>query len=237
MSQYDLVVFDMAGTTIHDSEEVSHCFQAAAEETDLQVTPERILSMMGWSKRLVFKTLWTETLGDDHPELEPRIDSSYDAFRRILEHHYETEQVKPTVGCLDCFQWLHENGIKIALTTGFYRRVTDIILSRVGWDVNLNADYIGDSDSIIQASIASDMVESGRPAPDMIRQAMFRLGVADPQRVVKIGDTPSDLQAGKNAVCGLSLALTNGSHSRSQLETEPNDGLLDSLAELKDLLK
>jgi phosphonatase-like hydrolase len=237
MSTCELLVFDMAGTTIHDSGEVRDCFQAAAEETDLRVTREKILSMMGWSKRLVFKTLWTECLGGEHAELEARIDSSYEAFRRILERHYQTEAVRPADGCLECFEWLHEHGIKIALTTGFYRRVTDIILQRVGWDVGLDENFVGGPDSIIQASVTSDAVHSGRPAADMIRTAMSLLAVTDPKRVVKIGDTPSDLQAGKNAGCLLSLAVTNGSHSRSQLESEPNDGLLGSLAELKDVLK
>ncbi len=236
MTTCELIVFDMAGTTIHDTGEVNDCFQAAAEETDLQVTPERTLSMMGWSKRLVFKTLWTESLGSDHPELETRIDSSYDAFRRILENHYRTNPVKPTQGCLECFDWLHEHKIKIALTTGFYRRVADIILQRVGWDAGLDENYVGTSYSTIQASVTSDEVPSGRPAPDMIHKAMSLLDITDPKRVVKIGDTPSDLQAGKNAGCRLSLAVTNGSHSQTQLESEPNDGLLGSLAELKDIL-
>ena len=236
MIQCELIVFDMAGTTIHDTGEVRDCFQAAAAETDLQVTPERILSMMGWSKRLVFETLWIECLGGDHPELEPRIDSSYDAFRRILENHYQTNSVKPTQGCLECFEWLHEHNIKIALTTGFYRRVADIILKRVGWEIGLDEKYVGTPDSIIQASVTSDAVQNGRPAPDMIQKAMSLLDITDPKRVVKIGDTPSDLQAGKNAGCLLSLAVTNGSHSRTQLESEPNDGLLGSLAELKDSL-
>ena len=59
--------------------------------------------------------------------VEARVDTSYAAFRRILEDHYLAEPVKPTEGCLECFGWLHDRGIKIALTTGFYRRVTDII--------------------------------------------------------------------------------------------------------------
>ena len=236
MPDFELVVFDMAGTTIHDSDEVRACFVAASEETGLQVTPEKILSMMGWSKRLVFNTLWTESLGSDHPDLEARVETSYDAFRRILEDHYETAPVRPTDGCLKCFQWLHEVGIKIALTTGFYRRVTDIILRRVKWDVGLDENYVGDNHSIVQASVTSDSVNASRPAPDMILRAMSLLNVADERRVVKIGDTPSDLQAGRNAGCGLSLGVTNGSHSRAQLESEPNDGLLDSLAQLKDFL-
>ncbi len=236
MADFELVVFDMAGTTIHDSDEVRACFLAASEETGLQVTPERILSMMGWSKRLVFSTLWTESLGSNHPDLEDRVETSYAAFRRILEHHYETEPVRPTEGCLECFQWLHDRGIKIALTTGFYRHVTDIILRRVKWDVGLDENYVGGDHSIIQVSVTSDSVNASRPAPDMILRAMSLLNVADARRVVKIGDTPSDLQAGRNAGCGLSLGVTNGSHSRAQLESEPNDGLLDSLAQLKDFL-
>ena len=126
MADFELVVFDMAGTTIHDSDEVSACFLAASAETGLQVTPEKILAMMGWSKRLVFNTLWTESLGSGHPELEARTDTSYAAFRRILEDHYETQPVRPAEGCLECFQWLRDREIKIALTTGFYRKVTDI---------------------------------------------------------------------------------------------------------------
>ena len=43
---------------------------------------------------------------------------------------------------------------------------------------------------------------------------MKRLGVTDAKRVIKIGDTPSDLKAGRNAGCLLSLGLTNGTHSK-----------------------
>ena len=236
MSKFELVVFDMAGTTIHDSGEVSACFLAASAETGLQVTPAKILSMMGWSKRLVFNTLWTESLGSDHPDLEARTDTSYAAFRRILEDHYLAQPVRPAEGCLECFQWLRDREIKIALTTGFYRKVTDIILRRVNWDAGLDENYVGSDNSIIQVSVASDSVPNSRPAPDMIQRAMSLLNVADAKRVVKIGDTPSDLQAGRNAGCGLSLGVTNGSHTRAQLESEPNDGLFDSLAQLQEFV-
>jgi phosphoglycolate phosphatase-like HAD superfamily hydrolase len=54
--------------------------------------------------------------------------------------------------------------------------------------------------------------------------------------VIHIGDTPVDLAAGINANCLLSLAVTNGTHTREQLQQYPNDGLLDSLLELPKII-
>ena len=232
-----LVVFDMAGTTVADQGEVQSCFLQAAQSTGLRTSREHILSMMGWSKRRVFETLWTAQSGHNTAELESHTERSYAEFRRILEQHYTTAPVQPTEGCLECFQWLRSNSIPIALTTGFYRKVADIILHRLGWDEGLDAEHVGTRDTIIQASICSDEVAQGRPAPDMIHRAMALLGVTDVRCVVKIGDTPSDLQAGKNAGCGLTLAVTNGTHAAEQLNAHPNDGLLSSLHELRAYLQ
>ena len=41
----ELVVFDMAGTTVQDRHEVEMCFLEAASHTGLSVTPERVLAL------------------------------------------------------------------------------------------------------------------------------------------------------------------------------------------------
>jgi phosphonatase-like hydrolase len=222
MKSVDLVCFDMAGTTVLDHGEVGDCFEAAARETGLPVVREKIQAQMGRAKRLVFEILWTDEIGPAHPDLVTRVDASYDAFRRILEDHYETTPVQPTPGCLECFGWLRASGVKIGLTTGFYRRVTDIILGRLNWPAI--------------PCVTSDEVPKGRPAPYLIHRTMAQLGAEDVRRVVTIGDTPSDLQAGRNAGCGWTLGITSGSHTREQLAAVPNDGLIHTLAELKDIL-
>jgi phosphonatase-like hydrolase len=221
MKDVALVCFDMAGTTVRDVGEVRQCFSAAARETGLTAQPERLLALMGRSKRLVFEILWGEELGESHPELTQRVGASYAAFRRILENHYETQPVEPSDGCLECFAWLRAADIPFCLTTGFYRKVTDIILRRLGWGM---------------LSIASDEVPKGRPAPYLIHRGMALTGAEDVRRVVTIGDTPSDLRAGRNAGCGWTLGITSGTHTREQLAALPNDGLIHTLAELKDLL-
>lgn len=230
-----LVIFDMAGTTVKDENEVQKCFFTAAEKTGLKAEAARVNAMMGWAKKLVFQTLWQEQIGCDHPDYEQNVEVSYNVFKETLEHHYLTQSVETTEGCLEIFDWLKSQGIKIGLNTGFYRKATDIILQRLGWDQGLGADYVGSEQSIIQVSVTPSEIynNEGRPAPYMIQKAMYKLGVNDPQTVVVVGDTPSDLEAGLNAHCLMSLGVTNGTHSREELERYPNHGLLASLHDLK----
>jgi phosphonatase-like hydrolase len=168
--------------------------------------------------------------------VQARVDVSYAAFKEILENHYLTTGATPTEGCLETFAYLRERGIAIALTTGFYRSVTDIILGKLGWLADLNDQRLGGPDSIIQASIASDEVERGRPYPEMIERAMALLNVTNPKAVINIGDTPSDLLSGRAAGVALNLGITNGTHSADQLDAYPHDLLIGSLNELPDLI-
>lgn len=232
-----LVVFDMAGTTMVDNGEIEDCFFDACIKNGLKVTREQINAMMGWSKIVVFQTFWKEKLGEGHPELDQKVQESYDLFRELLENHYRTTDQHPTEGALETIAWLRQNGVKVALTTGFYRVVTDIILEKLGWDKGLDEYRVAVADSVVDMSITSDEVEKGRPEPYMIQKAMKQFGITDSKKVVKVGDTPVDLAAGRNANCLFSLAVTNGSHTEAELSPLDNDGLLPTLGHLKGFLE
>jgi len=238
LSSVELVIFDMAGTTVKDNNEVLQCFLESAKNSNLIVEESEVNGMMGWTKKVVFKTLWEKQLGKNHPDYSTNVETSYQDFKDRLEFFYESQVVEPTEGCLEIFAWLKSQDIKIALNTGFYRKVTNIILGRLGWDVGLNKHYVGSKKSVIQASVTPSEIynNEGRPAPFMIQKAMYRLGIKDSKKVISIGDTPVDLEAANNANCLLSLGVTNGSHSREQLGKYSNDGLLSSLLELKSFL-
>ena len=234
MNNIELVIFDMAGTTIRDQKEVETCFAEACKITELDVSEERILALQGYSKIEVFRMLWNEKIGDTHPDFAKKVQYSYENFTRILEGHYLNHTILPTDHCLEIFEYLRVHNVKIALTTGFYRKVTNIILQKLGWLDDLNEEYFNNSGKgIIDLSIASDEVEKGRPQPEMILKTVKTFGINDLKNVINIGDTPSDLQSGKSASVGLSLGVCNGTHSRTQLEGYPNDGLLGDLSELK----
>lgn len=228
-----LAVLDMAGTTVRDNKEVETCFAESLVRAGLQISDERILAVQGWSKYFVFETLWAEAIGADHAEYRKKVDENYILFKQILEEHYKNHPAQPQPYAEETFQWLREQGVKIALTTGFYREITDIILAQLGWDKGLDENYLANGHGVINCSLCSDDVEKGRPAPDMIFLAMKKLGIDDVNQVLKIGDTPSDLEAGKAAGVGVNLGVLNGTHTKFQLEEVENTGLIDDLRGIK----
>lgn len=231
MEQIQMVVFDMAGTTVQDQREVENCFFAAAQKSGLKADRSRINAMMGWPKRKVIQTLWSEQIGQQDPRWAAAVDQTYQLFRIILEHHYQTQPILPVAGAEELFQFLKSKGIKVVLTTGFYRKVANLILERLNWHEGLDENYQQKGTGLIDLSLTPDETGKGRPHPTMIQHAMQTFGLTDPQRVIKIGDTPADLAAGKAAGV-LSLAVTNGTHTEVELGVCPNDGLLDSIVDL-----
>ena len=237
MKKVSLVVFDMAGTTVKDEKEVENCFAQACVLSGLEVSQERILALQGYAKKEVFTLLWSEVIKNNPDDLIRKIDQSYDLFCKILEGHYENHAIFPTDYCLETFEWLRSKEIKIALTTGFYRKVANVILEKIGWLKGLNSEYYNASGkSIVDFSITPTEALLGRPNPEMIFLSMKKLGILDSKNVINIGDTPVDLKSGFNANVLLSLGITNGTHSKEQLAFEKNDGLLSNLSELKELI-
>lgn len=238
MKKIKMVAFDMAGTTIRDEREVETCFAMACVKVGLETTVERILSLQGYAKREVFHLLWSEQLGVHENRLNEIVDESYEVFCQILEDHYLNSEIVPTEFALEIFAYLKSIDVKIALTTGFYRKVTNIILAKLGWLQGLDDQYLATSDqSIINISVTPDEVIAGRPNPAMLLRAMNAFGIEDPDEVINIGDTPVDIQFGKNAGVGFTFAVTNGTHSREQLTGLGADALFNNLGELKSFIQ
>lgn len=91
-------------------------------------------------------------------------------------------------GVTEIVQTLRERGIKIGSCTGFTREMMKPLLPEVA-----KQGYTPD------ALVCPEEVGSGRPQPWMCFENMRRLGVYPSEAVVKIGDTPADIQEGLNA--------------------------------------
>lgn len=232
MSQLKLVVFDMAGTTIRDEQDVESCFLTAAQRTNLNMSPEDVRIAQGWPKRKVFEFYWERQLGEKNGQWNKEVEASYKEFRQVLEQHYLDSEAKPSFGCVEVFEFLQKHNVLIALATGFYRKVTDIILDQVGWLEGLDDSRIGTRETMVQMSVASDEVENGKPAPDMIQKIMKTWRISDPQHVIMIGDAPADVHCGHNAGCLYSLAVTNGSNAGAELGQAKPHAFLSDLGEL-----
>jgi phosphonatase-like hydrolase len=223
--EISLVVFDIAGTTVEDADSVNVCVRAALAAAGISATREEVNSVMGLPKPEAIAKL-VERAG--RTDFDPaRIGSIHDDFvARSIQHYRHGPGAREVPGATLVFQILKRAGIRIALDTGFSRPITHVILERVGWSES----------RLIDASICSDEVARGRPYPDMIRELMRRCGVDDPLRVAKVGDTPADLQEGRNAGCALVVGVTGGTHTRRELESYPHTHLVDTIREVPGLL-
>jgi phosphonatase-like hydrolase len=216
----ELVVFDMAGTTVHDGDAVNGSFRAALAGAGIEVAPARVNAVMGLAKPEAIRRLLAE---GGHSFAEGEVDAIHADFVRRMRHHYSTHaSVREVPGAAAAFAELRRAGIKVALNTGFSRAVVEVLLSRLGWQ----------GPGVIDADVASDEVARGRPWPDMIRLLMERLGIADARRVAKVGDTAVDLEEGSNAGCGLVIGVTTGSFRAEQLRAYPHSHILASVVEV-----
>jgi phosphonatase-like hydrolase len=221
----DLVVFDLAGTTIEDHDIVGRALVAAAASVDVSITPDEARSVMGLSKPIAIAHLIAKAEGRE-PAAE-RIGRAAGAFEQtILTHYAAPRAIVPVAGAAEVFEELRRRGAMIAIDTGFSAVVADAVLDRLGWL----------ADGLVDLRVTSDEVPRGRPAPDMIYEAMRRCAIADARSVAKVGDTPADLREGENAGCGWVVGVTYGTHPREALEPFPHTALIDDLAELTDVL-
>jgi phosphonatase-like hydrolase len=220
----ELVIFDMAGTTINDDDGVNRCLRATLENAGLPVTRDAVNRVMGIPKPEALRLLIERC---ERPDLAARLDAIHDDFVARMIRFYQTDpSVHEIPGAGETFRRLRAAGIKVALDTGFTRDIVDVVLARLKWN----------GSELVDATVTSDEVPRGRPHPDLAEKAMRDLGVRDPRRAAKVGDTPSDLQEGTAAGCGLVIGVTGGSHTAEQLKPFPHTHLIHTVAELPALL-
>jgi phosphoglycolate phosphatase len=80
----------------------------------------------------------------------------------------------------------------------------------------------------------SDAGHGVKPAPDMVHAFCAAAGL-DPSRVAMVGDTPADLEMGRNAGCGLVVGVLTGGAPARRLAPLA-DHVIASVMELEPLL-
>jgi phosphonatase-like hydrolase len=224
----ELVVFDMAGTTVYDGDAVNASLRATLAAWGIEADPAAVNAVMGLPKPEAIRLLLERfgrprggTPSADH------LNAIHEDFTSRMRNYYATDPaVREIPGAAAAFAALRRAGIKVALNTGFFRPIAGVLLGRLGWA----------SPVVIDADVTSEEVPRGRPHPDMIRHLMTRLGIPDARRVAKVGDTKADLEEGANAGCGLVIGVTTGSFSREQLQAYPHSYIVGSVAEVPALL-
>lgn len=216
---YELIIFDLAGTTVKDTNTVGGCLQLALGEAGVDATLAEVNAVMGIPKPVAIAKIL-----EDHGA-QGDINKIFERFQFVMcEVYLNSPDISEIEEATRVMTELKKAGFKLAVDTGFDRKITDIVLSRMPWR------------HLINDSISSDEVAAGRPSPDMLVALAERANVPL-SKVVKVGDTPADIQQGKNAQAGLVVGVTYGTHSREELEGQNADALIDHLNDLLVLVR
>ena len=221
-----LVVFDMAGTTVEDKDNVHEALIKGFELNNYQITREDANSVMGIPKPVAIRTLLEGKFGTKEKtgELVSKIHGS---FVDEMINFYKTDpSVKSKKNAEETFKRLREKGIKVGIDTGFSRDIADTIFDRLKWNEN----------NLLDLTVTSDEVNNGRPFPDMIFKAMKDLNIKTADEVAKVGDTIFDLKEGSSAGCKYVIGITTGAYTREELEPETHTHLIDDLLEVVDIV-
>lgn len=214
-----LTVFDMAGTTVDNAFSVHDAMIRAFAQFKLTIDRELANLVIAVPKPVGIHHVLNK-LGIVQPDLEPQLLS---AFKSEMGHYYAYDpDVQEVPGTSTVFRALKGLGIIVGLDTGFDREMADIILSRMNWQ----------TEGLVDFTITSDEVSSGRPHPEMIHRLMDFSGIQRADQVVKVGDTPADITQGRRAQCASVIGRLSGAFSREALLNAGADAVVSDIRDV-----
>ncbi|PWN68706.1 HAD family hydrolase [Chryseobacterium phosphatilyticum] len=222
MKNIELLVLDMAGTTIDEDNVVYKTLTDAVNEYGYSVTLEKVLiSCAGMEKLEAITSLLNEINGKE-ADAQP----IFENFSEKLRLAYQNLEIKPINGTENFLLKMKQQDKKIVLNTGYTYAIAQQLLDKLHWKENIHFD----------ALITADDVSESRPNPEMINLAMKKFNITEPQKVLKAGDSVIDIEEGKNAGCGLTVAVLSGAQNRTELEKAGPDYILNTISEVENLL-
>lgn len=214
MSRFELVCFDMAGTTMTDDGLVLEAFGRTIDELGVRgdegiTARDYVLATMGQSKIEVFTHLFGDAAARANESFEGHF---VDAARDL--------GVREIPGARATIETLRSRGLKVALTTGFSPATREGLIETLGWD------------DLFDLRVSPRDAGRGRPAPDMLLWCALQLRVSAVGSIVAVGDTASDMVAGKSAGCGLCVGVLTGTDDDARLRSHGADVVVDSVADV-----
>ena len=222
MTSIELVVLDMAGTTVRDDGVVEQAFQRAAERTAVadrmpwDAALQYVRDTMGQSKIEVF----THLSGGDRAAAERATAAFEGAYDEIVAEQGAEE----IPGARAAIEQLKGEGMRIALTTGFAPVTRNALLDALGWR------------DLVDVALSPIDAGRGRPHPDLVLTALMRTGTSSVQAVAVAGDTVSDVRSGLRAGAGFVAGVLTGAHDEAAILDAGAHGALPSIVDLRSAL-
>ena len=213
---FELVIFDWDGTLADTKEVIILAFQKVLGRVGCRVSDEFLERLIGIGAKNMFReALKTAGIRYDERMLDDLLKE------KIRIHLTLTPKIKLFDGVLDLLKAL-KPVVKIALATMSNRRVMEKTLKE--------KRILGFFDFIVTA----DEVENPKPDPEIFLKCAEAMRCR-PERCVVVEDSVFGLIAAKRAGMRC-IAVPSGFYSRSELEKEKPDLIVDSLREKDKIL-
>ncbi|HEV3268586.1 MAG TPA: HAD-IA family hydrolase [Acidimicrobiales bacterium] len=211
----ELICFDMAGTTVNDHGLVLTAFRRTIDELGLSVEEARdaesyVIETMGQSKIEVFTVLFHDRAHDAN-----------EAFERHFVAAANDVGVSEVAGARAVAENAKSLGISVALTTGFSPATREVLIDLLGWN------------DLFSCRVSPVDAGRGRPHPDMVLLCALKAQVSAVNSIMVVGDTASDMQAGRRAGAGYCVGVLTGTDDAARLIRSGADAVLGSVAELE----
>lgn len=219
------VIFDWAGTMVdYGSRAPTEVMKVVFREIGVEITDAEARQAMGLPKKEHIRQIASiPRVAAALPE-PPDIDALYASFipkqTAVL-----AEYAGVIPGVADVVATLRARGIKLGSTTGYTRPMLDLLIAEAAKQ-GLHLD----------AAVCPEDTGEGRPAPWMCFANMKALGVYPPSRCVKVGDTPSDIEEGRNAGMWTVGVVATGNEAGDASRLKGADFLIPSAADLLPVL-
>jgi HAD superfamily hydrolase (TIGR01509 family) len=206
----DAVVFDLDGLLLQSEEVWDDVRELYVREHGRPYTPEVQRTMMGMSS-----DEWSRYLHDDVGIPDRPEEINREVVRRMLERY---EQELPLIdGSVDAVRRIAAR-YPLALASSSNRPLIDAVLELSGLA------------PCFRATVSSEEVGRGKPAPDVYLEAARRLGV-EPRRCCAIEDSHAGIRSAKAAGMRV-VAIPNASYPPDEDALALADATLRSLEEL-----
>ena len=216
------VIFDMDGTLIDSIDIYFKIVEIALERLELpQVSRKQILDA---SETGDFS--WELVLPDEvHHKKDEIIGEAWEIINEIAPQMFQ-DNLELIRGADNILQSISSGSPKIGMVTSTQRKYLKIKMLPL---------QLAGVEELFEVIITSDDVPNRKPDPDPLIECARRLDV-NPNKCVYVGDTRTDIKAGKAA--GMkTVAVLTGFDDYDMLANESPDAIIDSIRNLVEVIE
>jgi phosphoglycolate phosphatase len=219
----DSVIVDISGTLVYDDEAVAAALVEALGVFGGMSCPDLFqdgMSFVAHTRGLPVLSVLRSLLGD-----EDQAQYAYRAFELALPSVLAQGGVRAVPGAEDTLAALRQAGRRVCLMSRYTQPGIDAIVDALGWH------------DLVDLAVAPAPGTRTPPHPDLVLNAIVRMGVTAVHEVALVAESANALVAGTRAGATAVIGVLTGAHALTELECIPHTHVVESITDVPALLE